>query len=62
MLSVTGSATRFLDTHIPTGTAANGYNVTAVVFASDNLGSTAVTSLGEDGLPLTIVSTPPDKA
>lgn len=61
MLSIGASASDSLRTFIRPGMAANEFNVTVVVFVSDILGSTAVTSLGEDGLPVTIRSTPPDE-
>ena len=59
MLSSKASPSNVLSTYIPPGTAEHMFNVTAVVLVSDNLGSTAVTSLGEDGIPVTIVSTSP---
>lgn len=61
MLSIGASASDYLRTFIRPGMAANEFNVTVVVFVSDILGSTAVTSLGEDGLPVAIRSTPPDE-
>jgi len=46
---------------MPPGTIQNGFNVTVVAYASDNLGASAVTSLGSDGMPLALLSTPPDE-
>lgn len=62
MLSSGVSAADTLTTFLPPGTASERFNLTAVVYVADVLGSTTVTSLGNDGLPLTIVSTPPDEA
>ena len=59
MLSSKASPSNALSTYIPPGTAEHDFNVTAVVLVSDKLGSTAVTSLGEDGMPVAIVSTTP---
>ncbi|CAM9206786.1 unnamed protein product, partial [Ectocarpus fasciculatus] len=55
------SSSTTLLTHLPPGTALNGFNITLVAYVSDILGSTAVTSLGIDGVPLSIVSYPPQK-
>lgn len=61
MLSSGASYSSSLHTHIPTGMAANGFNMTVVTYVSDVLGSTAVTSLGADNEPLVLVVTPPDQ-
>lgn len=61
MFSSKASPSNTLSTYIPPGTAEHDFNVTAVVMVSDKLGSTTVTSLGEDGVPVTIVSTSPDE-
>lgn len=61
MLSPSASAGSTLTTYIPPGEAANDFRVSVVVYVSDILGSTAVTSLAEDGSPLSIVSTLPDE-
>ncbi|CAM9207243.1 unnamed protein product, partial [Ectocarpus fasciculatus] len=61
MLSSGASYSSSLYTHMPPGMAANGFNVTVVAYASDILGSTAVTSLGADNEPLALMSTPPDQ-
>ncbi|CAM9477456.1 unnamed protein product, partial [Ectocarpus sp. 8 AP-2014] len=60
-LSSAASSSSTLLTHLPPGTALNGFNITLVAYVSDTLGSTAVTSLGIDGVPLSIVSYPPQK-
>lgn len=46
---------------MPPGIDIDGFNITVVVYVSDILGSTAVTSLGATGAPLTIVSNPPEQ-
>ena len=61
MLSSGASSSSELLTHIPPGTAQNEFNVTVVAYASDNLGATAVTSLGRDGSPLAFMSSPQDQ-
>ena len=61
MLSSAGSASSSLLTHLPPGNFSGDFNLTVVAHVSDNLGSTAVTSLGIDGLPLAIASAPPDQ-
>lgn len=61
MLSSKASPSNTLSSYIPPGTADHGFNITAIVLVSDKLGSTAITSLGEDGTPVTIVSTSPDE-
>ncbi|CAM9632287.1 unnamed protein product, partial [Ectocarpus sp. 6 AP-2014] len=61
MLSSGASYASLLHTHLPPGTASNGFNMTMVAYASDVLGSTAVTSLGADNEPLVLVSSPPDQ-
>ncbi|CAM9224561.1 unnamed protein product [Ectocarpus sp. 12 AP-2014] len=61
MLSSGASYSSLLHTHLPPGTASNGYNMTVVAYVSDFLGSTAVTSLGADNEPLVLVSSPPDQ-
>lgn len=61
MVSTGASSSSRLTTHLPPGTAPNGFNITVVAYASDSLGATAVTSLGIDGAPLAFVSTPPDQ-
>ena len=61
MLSSGASSSSELLTHIPPGTAQNEFNVTVVAYASDNLGATAVTSLGKDGSPLAFMSSPQDQ-
>lgn len=50
-----------MQTQVPPGLESSGFNLTVVAYASDSLGCTAVTSLGIDGEPLAIVSTPPDE-
>ncbi|CAM9106341.1 unnamed protein product [Ectocarpus fasciculatus] len=60
-LSSGGSSSSILLTHLPPGTALNAFNITVVAYVSDILGSTAVTSLGMDGVPLSIVSYPPEQ-
>ncbi|CAM9843656.1 unnamed protein product, partial [Ectocarpus sp. 4 AP-2014] len=60
-LSSGASSSSTLLTHLPPGTALNAFNITLVAFVSDILGSTAVTSLGMDGVPLSIVSYPPEQ-
>ncbi|CAM9572739.1 unnamed protein product [Scytosiphon promiscuus] len=60
-LSSAASSSSALRTHMPPGTAANGFNITVVAYVSDVLGSTAATSLGADGAPLAIVSSPPEQ-
>lgn len=61
MVSSGASSSSQLLTHLPPGTAQNGFNVTVVVYASDNLGARAATSLGVDGAPLAFVSSLPDQ-
>ncbi|CAM9655967.1 unnamed protein product, partial [Ectocarpus sp. 8 AP-2014] len=61
MLSSGASYSSLLHTHLPPGTASNGFNLTMVAYVSDVLGSTAVTSLGVDNEPLVLVSSPPDQ-
>lgn len=61
MLSSGTSLSSALETHMPPGTSNNFFNITVVAYATDILGSTAVTSLGLDGLPLVIVSTLPEQ-
>ena len=61
MLSTGDSLSSELLTHIAPGTAQNGFNVTVVAYASDNLGATGATSLGSDGIPLAFASIPPDE-
>lgn len=46
---------------MPPGTVTEGFNITVVAYVSDILGSTSVTSIGVDGVPLAIVSTPPEQ-
>ncbi|CAM9178019.1 unnamed protein product, partial [Sphacelaria rigidula] len=58
-ISTGWSPSSLLSTHVPPGLASDNYNITVAVFVSDVLGSRAVTSLGEDGWPITVVSTPP---
>lgn len=50
-----------LSTHIPPGLASEGYNISVAVFVRDILGSMAVTTLGKEGWPSTIVSVPPEE-
>lgn len=61
MLSTGASSSSVLLTHIPPGTATKEFNITMVAYVSDILGSTAVTSIGVDGVPVAIVSTPPEQ-
>lgn len=61
MVSSGASSSSELLTHMPPGTTQNGFNVTVVAYASDNLGATAVTSRGSDGIPVAFLSTPPDE-
>ena len=61
MLSSSASPSGTLSTRLPPGAAEDAFNITMVSYVSDNLGSTAVTSLGADRVPLVIVSTPPDE-
>ena len=61
MLSSGASSSSQLRTHLPPGTAPNGFNITVVAYVSDSLGATGVTSLGIDGAPLTFTSIPPDQ-
>ncbi|CAM9773342.1 unnamed protein product [Scytosiphon promiscuus] len=61
MLSSEASPSSVLRTTMPPGTRVNEFNLTVVAFVSDILGSTAVTSLGADGAPLTITSSPPSQ-
>lgn len=60
-LSTGASSSSVLLTHLPPGTATGEFNTTVVAYVSDILGSTAVTSIGVDGMPLAIVSIPPDQ-
>ncbi|CAM9387820.1 unnamed protein product [Ectocarpus sp. 12 AP-2014] len=60
-LSSGASSSSTLLTHLPPGTTLYAFNITLVAFVSDILGSTAVTSLGMDGVPLSIVSYPPEQ-
>eukprot|EP00904_Undaria_pinnatifida_P010764 jgi/Undpi1/6818/HiC_scaffold_21.g09294.m1 len=62
MLSTGASSSDTLTTRLPPSTEAAGFNITIVSYVSDNLGATAVTSLGADRAPLVIVSTPPNEA
>lgn len=61
MASSGGSSSSQLQTHLPPGTEPNGFNITVVAYVSDNLGATAVTSMGIDGAPLALVSAVPDQ-
>lgn len=61
MLSSAGSSSSVLLTHLPPGAATGDFNLTVVAHVSDNLGSMAVTSLGVDGMPLAILSKPPEQ-
>lgn len=61
MVSLGASSSSQLRTHLAPGTAPNGFNITLVAYVSDNLGATAVTSLGVDGVPLAFESTFPDQ-
>ncbi|CAM9632430.1 unnamed protein product [Ectocarpus sp. 6 AP-2014] len=60
-LSSGASSSSTLLTDLPPGTALNAFNITLVAFVSDILGATAVTSLGIDGVSLSIVSYPPEQ-
>lgn len=60
MLSSAASLSSQLLTHLPPGTAPE-LNITVVAYVSDNLGATAVTSLGVDGTPLVLASILPDQ-
>ncbi|CAM9196214.1 unnamed protein product, partial [Ectocarpus sp. 8 AP-2014] len=60
-LSSGASSSSTLLTDLPPGTALNAFNITLVAFVSDVLGATAVTSLGIDGVSLSIVSYPPEQ-
>ncbi|CAN0290473.1 unnamed protein product, partial [Ectocarpus sp. 13 AM-2016] len=60
-LSSGASSSSTLSTDLPPGTALNAFNITLVAFVSDILGATAVTSLGIDGVSLSIVSYPPEQ-
>lgn len=60
-LSSAASLSSALLTYLPPGNVTGNFNLTVVAHVSDNLGSTAITSLGVDGLPLAIASTPPEQ-
>ena len=61
MASSGASSSSQLQTHLPPGTAPNGFRITVVAYASDNLGATAATSMGVEGAPLALVSAIPDQ-
>lgn len=61
MVSSGASSSSRLHTHLPPGLTPDGFNITVVAYVSDNLGATAATSLGVDGVPLAFVSTLPDQ-
>lgn len=60
-LSTAASLSSVLLAHLPPGTVTKEFNMTVVAYVSDILGSTAVTSIGVDGVPLAITSTPPEQ-
>ncbi|CBJ29023.1 conserved unknown protein [Ectocarpus siliculosus] len=61
-LSSSPSVSTTLTTNVPAGLSRNEFNLTIVVSASDTLGSTAATNLGEDGAPMVVTSVAPEEA